>query len=414
MEPPSVLPNGKRWRTWLIDTGRGWGKTRTGAETIRKWVENGEARRIALIGRTVADVRDVMVEGPSGIMAISHPDFRPVYNPANRRVVWPNGAIATTFSADKPDQLRGPQHDTAWADEIAAWRYPDAWKMMDFGLRAGDWPRVVATTTPKPVPLIKDLLAHKDKSVYVTRGISYENYANLAPDYIEQVIAAYENTRLGRQEIYAQMLDDTPGALWTRGVLESSRRVADIPQMARIVVAVDPPGSAETGTCGIAVCGRGPGPIKTAHFFALDDLSKQASPHVWASTAVAAYHAWRADAIVAEKNFGGDMVESTIRTVDPTARVLMVTASRGKQVRAEPIVGLYEQDRAHHVGYLGDLEDELCTWVPGEKSPNRLDALVWGMTELMAMLAGRRSMQMGKPEVMGIRRDGGSGWRIGE
>lgn len=359
--------------------GRGWGKTRTGAETVAEWVRSGKCRRIALVAPTAADARDVMIEGESGLLNVGQPQERPTYEPSKRRLTWPNGAIATVFSADKPDRLRGPQHDGAWADEIAAWRYPEAWDQLMFGLRLGDDPRVVATTTPRPIPLIKELV--ESDTTHVVRGSTYDNRANLAPAFFEKIIARYEGTRLGRQELYAEILTDVPGALWNRSMIEIGRVAKPPTTLRRIVVSIDPAASAneDSAETGIIVAGIG----EDGHGYVLEDVSLTASPDKWARQAVSAFYVHGADRIVAEVNNGGDMVEHTLRTVDRTVPYKAVRASRGKEIRAEPVAALYEQGRIHHVGYFGPLEDQLCTWLPGEKSPDRLDALVWALTELM-------------------------------
>ncbi len=369
---------------WLLLAGRGFGKSRTGAEWVREQVESGRSRRIALVAPTAADVRDVMIEGESGLLAICPPWNMPVYESSKRRLTWPNGAIATTYSAEEPDRLRGPQHDAAWCDEVAAWRYPETWDMLMFGLRLGVDPRCVVTTTPKPIPIIRNLL--KNPTTAITRGSTYENRANLAEAFFEQIVAQYEGTRLGRQELYAEVLDDVEGALWTRALIDQ-HRVKVAPELKRIVVAIDPAitASDDSDETGIVVAGLG----VDNHGYALDDLSLRASPDGWARRAVEAYHARKADRIVAEVNQGGDMVEYTIRTVDPRASIKKVHAARGKQTRAEPIVALYEQGRIHHVGVLPQLEEQMCNWVPGMDSPDRMDAAVWAFTELML---GQRSM----------------------
>ena len=381
------LPPDSAWRVWLILAGRGWGKTRTGAEAVRFKVESGQWKRIALVNDTAADVRDVMIEGDSGLMAISRPSFRPKYVPARRQVTWPNGATAICYSAEAPELLRGPQHDGAWADELAKWRNlkvrdaegGTAWDNLLMGLRVGDNPQAIVSTTPRPLPLLRNLV--KSELTFVTRGTSYENRPNLSPIWYKEVIAPYEGTRLGRQEIHAQLLEDSEGALWKREVIDSLR-VASYPDLSRIVVAIDPSvsGRDTSAECGILVCGidyRDP-----PHAFVLDDKSLLASPAVWAQRSVTAYHEWRADRIIAEVNNGGEMVELTLRTIDRTIPYRAVHASRGKQTRAEPISGLYEQGRVHHVGSFPELEDQLCMWEPGEDSPDRLDALVWALTEL--------------------------------
>ncbi len=381
---PNQLPPQGDWRVWLLLAGRGFGKSRTGAEWVREQVESGRSRRIALVAPTAADVRDVMIEGESGLLAICPPWNMPVYESSKRRLTWPNGAIATTNSAEEPDRLRGPQHDAAWCDEVAAWRYPETWDMLMFGLRLGVDPRCVVTTTPKPIPIVRNLL--KSPTTAITRGSTYENRANLAEAFFEQIVAQYEGTRLGRQELYAEVLDDVEGALWTRALIDQ-HRVKVAPELKRIVVAIDPAitASDDSDETGIVVAGLG----VDNHGYALDDLSLRASPDGWARRAVEAYHARKADRIVAEVNQGGDMVEYTIRTVDPRASIKKVHAARGKQTRAEPIVALYEQGRIHHVGVLPQLEEQMCNWVPGMDSPDRMDAAVWAFTELML---GQRSM----------------------
>lgn len=371
------LPPAGDWRTWLMLAGRGYGKTRTGAEWIRAQVEAGRAGRLALIGPTAADVRDVMVEGESGLLAICPPWHRPKYEPSKRRITWPNGALATCYSADEPDRLRGPQHDAGWADEPASWRYPDAWDMFQFGLRLGHDPRAVVTGTPKPVALIRDLLALP--TTVVTRGSTYENRANLAPAFLDAIVRKYEGTRLGRQELNAELLDDHPDALWHRGTMLDAFRVTRAPDLERIVVAIDPSATATGDEAGIVVAGRS----ADGQGYVLDDRSLHASPEGWARAAIAAYHTHHADRIVAESNQGGEMVRVTLQTVDRAVPITLVHASRGKYTRAEPVSSLYQQGKVHHVGTFAALEDELCNWTPGDASPNRLDALVWALTDLL-------------------------------
>lgn len=371
-------PAGGEWLTWLIMAGRGFGKTRTGAEFVRWSVMERGYRRVALVGRTAADVRDVMVEGESGLLSVFPAWMRPHYEPSKRRITFPNGAIATTYSGDKPDQLRGPQHDLAWCDEMAAWRYPESWDQLQFGLRLGEHPRSVVTTTPRPTKLIRELLS--DETVHVTVGTTYENAANLAPPALAAFEKRYGGTRLGRQELLAEVLDDVPGALWTRYVLETAR-VKTAPELVRVVVGIDPAVTStdESNETGIVVCGmdaKGDG-------YVLDDVSLRGTPSEWAKRAIRAYHLHEADRVIAEVNQGGEMVEQTIRTEDRSISFKAVRASKGKHTRAEPISALYEQGRVHHVGAFAELEDQMCTWVPGEDSPDRLDALVWALTELM-------------------------------
>jgi len=370
------MPDRADWRYWLVMAGRGFGKTRTGAEMVRRWVRDYPL--VNLIGATADDVRDIMVEGESGILAICPPGERPEYRPSKRRLDWPNGARSLLFTADEPERLRGKQHMKLWADELAAWRYPEAWDQAMFGLRLGDNPQAVITTTPKPVKAVRDLL--KDAHTVTYTGTTYENRANLAEAFYNAIITKYEGTRLGRQELLAEILDDVPGALWKRDRIDDLR-VTDLPNMTRIVVAIDPAVSTtdESSETGIVVAGVG----KDGHGYVLDDLTVKASPHEWATRAVNAYHDYQADRIVAEVNNGGDMVEHTVRTVDRRVSFKQVRASRGKLTRAEPVAALYEQGKVHHLGVLSQLEDQMCSWVPGDTSPDRMDALVWALTELM-------------------------------
>lgn len=375
--PAQLEPEGG-WQYWLILAGRGFGKTRTGAEMVRKWARDYSL--VNLIGATADDARDIMIEGESGILAICPPDERPEYIKHARRLDWPSGAKSLIFTADQPDRLRGKQHEKLWPDEIASWRYPEAWDQAIFGLRLGDNPQAVITTTPRPTKLIKELKA--DPLTVVTSGSTYDNRANLAPAFLNKLIKKYEGTRLGKQELYAEILDDNPAALWKRKNIDDHRALA-APNLARIAVAVDPQGSVITGETGIVGAGRAGNLSAVPHFYVLEDASLSASPEGWGRAAVTLYHKLGADVLVAERNFGGDMVEATIRTIDPTVNVKVVTASRGKTARAEPIAALYEQGRGHHVGTFPLLEDELTQWEPGMDSPNRLDALVWAGTELM-------------------------------
>jgi phage terminase large subunit-like protein len=378
--PKQATPDGQ-WRKWLIMAGRGFGKTRTGAEFIREQVNAGTAQFIALVGATAADVRDTMIEGQSGILSVFPPGQRPQYEPSKRRVTFHNGSVATAYSADEPDRLRGPNHDTAWADELAAWRYADAWDQLTLGLRIGHHPRVVITTTPRPVPVIKQLIETNDGTVIVTRGSTYENISNLAPSFVNEMMKRYEGTTLGRQELHAEVLDDIEGALWHRVALDALR-VHKPPTMKRVVVAVDPAASNNTSSneTGIIVAGIG----TDGKGYVLEDKTIKGSPNEWGVAALAAYHQFQADRIVAEANQGGDMVAHTLRTVDKNAPIKLVRASRGKRTRAEPVAALYEQGRVHHVGFLTQLEDQMCGWVPDiGSSPDRVDALVWAITELM-------------------------------
>ena len=362
---PTQLPPPGDWRVWLLLAGRGFGKTRTGAELIRARVAASTARRLALVAPTAADARNVMVEGESGLLAVSPPWDRPRYEPSKRRLTWPNGC-----------------------DELGSWRYPEAWDMLMFGLRLVDDPRVVVTTTPRPTKLIRALIA--DPTAVVTRGSTYENRANLAPAFLDQIIRKYEGTRLGRQELEAELLDDVPGALWTRGIIEAARAQA-APTLARVVVAIDPAATstAEADETGIIVAGKD----EQGQGLVLADMSGRYPPTEWAKTAIAAYRAHRADRVVAEVNHGGEMVEATLRAIDSNVPFSAVRASRGKVTRAEPVAALYEQGRVHHVGSFPQLEDQMCDFVPTgyddvglrspRHSPDRVDALVWSLTNLL-------------------------------
>lgn len=376
------LPPEGDWRVWLILAGRGFGKTRTGAEWVRALAETGRAGRIALVGETAGDARDVMVEGESGLLACCPPWGRPLYEPSKRRVTWANGAMATCFSADDPDQLRGPQFDAAWADEIAKWRYEAAWDNLMLGLRLGADPRCVATTTPKPRAWLSRLMA--DPRTVLTRGGTRENATNLAPAFLDQILTRYDGTRLGRQEIEGEYLVDVPGALWTRALIEAARvPAAAVPELQRVVVAVDPAvtSGAEADETGIVVAGRDAG----TGFWVLEDLTGRLSPDLWARRVADAFARVRADTVVCEVNQGGDLVAATLRTVDPTLPVRSVRATRGKRLRAEPVAALYEQGRVRHAGAFDALEDQMTrfTGAPGDASPDRLDALVWALTDLM-------------------------------
>jgi phage terminase large subunit-like protein len=390
---PNQLPPPGDWRVWLLLAGRGFGKSRTGAEWVKDQVDAGKCARVALVAPTAADARDVMVEGESGLLSVCPPWNHPTYNSSLRRVTWPNGAIATLYSADEPERLRGPQHDGAWVDELGSWRYPEAWDMLMFGLRLGNDPRVVVTTTPRPIPIIKQLVA--DKHCTVTRGSTYDNLLNLAPDFVRQIVARYEGTRLGRQELMAEILEDVPGALWTLPGIEALR-VPQAPELVRVVVAIDPAATntEDSDETGIVVAGRG----RDGQGYVLADLSLKASPDGWGRRAATAYQEFAADRVVYEANQGGDMVKFTLRTVDPRLPLRDVHASRGKRTRAEPIAALYEQGRIHHVGIHRKLEDQMCSWNPDDArmdSPDRVDALVWALTDLMLDRTGAVLAQPG-------------------
>lgn len=354
--------------------------------------------RIALIGRTDGDVRGTMVEGESGILAVSPPWFRPKWEPSFKpagRLIWPNGAMAIGYSAETPQSLRGPQHHAGWCDELAAWRrMRDTWDMYRLGLRLGQRPRTCITTTPTPAALIKELLADKRQAtdgtplVRIVRGATYANQANLADDFLAELRAKYEGTRLGRQELFGEILTDKPGALWTLRRIEETRPSGELPPMQRIVVAIDPPISSQEGSdeCGIVVAGLG----ADGHGHVLADESERGlDPRQWAEKAAGAYHLHGADRIVAEANQGGEMVGQVIRQVDPNLPVKLVHATRGKYLRAEPVSALYAQGRVHHAGVFKVLEDQMCDFTPdfdrakAGYSPDRVDALVWALTELM-------------------------------
>jgi phage terminase large subunit-like protein len=377
---------------WLIDAGRGFGKTRTGAETVRKWAQT--FRYVNLIGATLDDARDIMIEGESGILAICPRNERPRY--VGRQLHWPSGCVSLVFTADEPERLRGKQHEKLWCDEIAAWRYAESWDQAQLGLRLGNAPQAVITTTPRPTKIIKDLIA--DPACCVTRGNTYENADNLARAFFATVIRKYEGTRLGRQELNAEMLDDNPNALWARSSIENSRiTLEQMPALQRVVIGVDPAvtheeDSAETG---IVAAGVGPAPLKWippdgkpvadgTHFYVTQDASLSATPDGWARAAVRCYHDRSADRIIGETNNGGDLIEALMRTVDANIAYTKVTATRGKMIRAEPIAALYEQGRVHHVGAFGALEDQMCEYDPltAERSPDRMDAAVWALTAL--------------------------------
>lgn len=382
---PGASSQRSDWIFWLVLAGRGFGKTNTGAEACKEWAQDRNAR-ILMIAPTAADVRDVMIEGPSGLLSCYPAHSRPVYFPTRHLIQFPSGAVGITRSADEPERLRGPQFTKFWADELCAWSYPqEAWDQIMFGFRVvSPELRGIITTTPKPIKTLKAILANPQ--TVTTRGSSYENRANLADTYFREVIAPYEGTRLGRQEINAEILEDVPGALWTRSLIEAGRlTLSDVRWEAiiRIVVAVDPavtsnPESDETGIIVAAL-------TNTGHAVVLADLSCRDTPLGWGKVSVAAYHARHADRVVGEVNNGGDLVERNIRAIDPNVSFHPVRASRGKYIRAEPVAALYEQGRIHHVGGFPDLEDQMCGWTPqgNEKSPDRLDALVWAITALL-------------------------------
>lgn len=338
---------------------------------------------MAIVAETAADARDVLVEGKSGILATSPDDERPLYEPSKRRLTWPNGAVATLYNGTEPDQLRGPEHDAAWVDELAKYAYPqDTWDMLSFGMRVGQLPQVCITTTPRPIKVLRQIMTAND--TVITRGSTFDNAANLPAAFLERVRERYEGTRLGRQELFAEVLDDVPGALWTRDLIKISPPPEELQ---RVVVGVDPSGSGDdeddgADAVGIIVAAKD---IR-GHYHVLEDATCSLGPSRWAARVVEMYRKHKADRIVAEKNFGGAMVEAVIRTADKRVPIDMVTASRGKVVRAEPIAALYEQGRVNHAPGLDELEDQMLTMTAsgyvGEGSPDRLDAMVWALTEL--------------------------------
>lgn len=369
------------WLVWLLLMGRGSGKTRAGAEWFhREAMAGGEDRYMALVARTPADARDDMILGPSGLLNIAPPGEEPDYQPSKRRIEWPTGAVATIYSGANPEQVRGFSGDRAWCDELAAWDYVrETWNNLMFGMREAkvDRPKICVTTTPKPLSLLKELIAASYTTV--ARGSSYENRDNLSPEFYETVIAQYEGTTLGQQEIYALLLDEDPRALWKRKDIIHTRAAPS--DRTGVVVAIDPAVSheEESDETGIVVCAK----ARNGRGYVLEDLSGRYSPDQWAKTALDAFRRHSADKIVAERNNGGEMVEHTIRTLDKWVAYESVWASRGKETRAQPIAALYEQGRIDHVGAMPDLEDQMVNWVPGESdSPDRVDALVWGMTDL--------------------------------
>ena len=388
-DPPPAANNGGPWTTWLVLAGRGAGKTRLGAEWVRALV-HGESPHavaphgaIALVGETEHDVREVMIDGPAGLLHTGPRAMRPQWTPTRRRLQWPNGAVGYAFSAEDPEQLRGPQFDAAWCDELAKWHYADeTFDMLQFGLRLGRFPRQIVTTTPRPIALVKRLV--DDPRTAVTRAATQANAAFLSPAFLSAVIERYAGTRLGRQEIDGEIIEDRADALWTRAMIEAAR-VRSAPALARIVVGVDPPGSAKPGSdrCGIIAAGVG----EDGLVYVLEDASvERAMPSEWAARAVAVYRRLEADTLVAEVNQGGDMVRAVIRGVDASAPVKTVHATRGKWLRAEPVASLYAQGKVKHVGAFPALEDEMADFglsgLSAGHSPDRLDALVYAVTEL--------------------------------
>ncbi|MAW80210.1 MAG: ATP-binding protein [Parvularcula sp.] len=382
------------WTTWLILGGRGAGKTRAGAEWVRHIANDNKGGAIAppsiaLVAETYADAREVMIEGPSGIRAVSPSGETPRYEASRRRLVWPDGAVAYAFSAEDPDGIRGYQFTAAWSDEFAKWRYAEeTWSNLQLALRLGDKPRQIVTTTPRPMALLKRLIA--SPTTETVRASTYDNRAHLSEAFFTEIAALYEGTALGRQELMGEIVDDIAGALWSWNMIEAAR-ISAAPALDRVVVAVDPPatGGENADECGIVVAGVAYcGDVKTA-FVIADWSAAGLSPRQWAEKTAVAYHEFSADRIVVEVNQGGDMAKAVIAQVEPQAPVRGVHATRGKKLRAEPVAALYEQGRVRHVGAFPKLEDQMTTYTGqssgnwGGKSPDRLDALVWAITELM-------------------------------
>jgi phage terminase large subunit-like protein len=381
--PPGLGNNGEPWTTWLILGGRGAGKTRAGAEWVRAMALSDPKARIALVGETERDTREVMVEGMSGLLAAHPPHERPQWVPSRRLLEWPNGALAQAFSAEDPESLRGPQFSAAWCDDLAKWRHAEAtFDMLQFGLRLGERPRQVMTTTPRPIALLKRLIA--DPFTAITRAGTIANACNLSPSFIETILSRYGGTQLGRQEIDGEIIEQREDALWSRRQLEFCR-IDAAPRLARIVVALDPPGSAarQADACGLIAAGRGE---DGSVYVLADETAGGLSPQAWAMRAIALWRRLQADALVVEINFGGDMVRAVIAAADRSVPVLTVRATRGKYLRAEPVAQLYEQGRVRHVGTFPALEDEMCDFgldgLSSGRSPDRLDALVWAITAL--------------------------------
>ena len=379
------------WTTWLVLAGRGFGKTRAGAEWIRTTAQADPAARIALVGASLGEVRAVMVEGESGILAVCPPGQIPSFEPSLRRLTWGNGAQATLYSAGEPDSLRGPQHSHAWCDEIAKWenvneRATRCWDNLLLGLRLSETPRVLATTTPRAVPLVRRLLDETPDQLVLVHGKTEDNKDNLSAKFLRDMKRRYGKSLLGRQELDGELIADLPGALWTRTMLEQAREAAPSSPAVRVVIGVDPPASAHGDACGIVVCALGGDGIARV----LADCSvEKASPEKWARAAANAAGIWQADRVVAEANQGGAMVASVLRAADITLPVKLVHASKGKSARAEPVAALYEAGRVRHAGMFAALEDQLCGIMAGGeyrgpgRSPDRADAAVWALTELL-------------------------------
>lgn len=382
---PSQLPPPGDWRTWLILAGRGFGKTRTGAETIRQWVCQGRYKRIALIGASIQEVQKVMIEGESGLLAVHPKAEAPTFQASKRQLIWPNGAVALLYGAEYYEQLRGPQFDFAWIDEFAKFRHAEQlWHQLQLCLRLGENPRCLITTTPRPVPILRKLLESPDVSV--TKGSTFENETNLAPAYIEQIKKQFLDTTLGAQELYAEMLTEEAGALWNREIIryqEPPTNKLQALDLERIVIAIDPATTHHQDSDETGIIVAGISHDKKAYI--LEDLSGKHSPNDWGQRVAEAYWRYKADRVVAEVNKGGDLVEQVVRSVDATISYKSVRATRGKYTRAEPIAALYEQRRVFHARPFTKLEGQMCSFIPGcgSTSPDRMDALVWAVTELL-------------------------------
>ena len=391
--PSQKIPPGD-WRIWLILAGRGFGKTRTGAETIRRWATSGRYGRMALVADTESEARDVMVEGESGLLAVHPQGERPKFEPSRRLLTWPNGAKATIYSAENPEKLRGPQFDCAWVDELCKYREADAlWAQLNMGLRLGTHPRIVVTTTPRPMGLLTRLLGDRGGSVALTTGATSENVQNLAPAYMAQMLALYGGTRFARQELDGAVLDAPVGALWSRALLAKAQHPGHIPRtfFKQVVIAVDPAVTSgeNSDETGIIVGGLG----SDGHGYILADLSGKYPPATWARLVVDAAKTYQVNTIIAEVNQGGDLVETMLKTINPDIRYQKVHARTSKRTRAEPIAALYDQGRIHHYPGLIKLEEQMATYHPGGggSSPDRLDAAIWALTHLMLNPDGSRA-----------------------
>jgi predicted phage terminase large subunit-like protein len=380
------LPLDPNWRTWLIMAGRGFGKTRTGAESVRRLVESGAAKNIGIIGKSMVEAASVMLHGESGLLNIFPAHERPIYKPSQQKVFFKNGAVATLFGGNTPERLRGPQFDLVWIDELAKFRNPDdLYDQVMMGLRLGKDPKCIITTTPRPIPLIEKLM--KEDTTVTTRGSTFDNAANLAPSFLAQMQRSYASTRLGSQELYAELLTEKQGALWNRSIIRYKTPEDD--NWRRIVIAIDPATTHhdKSDETGIMVAGI----HEDGNVYVLEDLSGRLSPNDWGQRVTEAYWRYKADRVVAEVNKGGDLVERVVKSIDRQISYRAVRATRGKVVRAEPVASLYEQGKVYHSRPLTLLEQQICDYIPGKtsKSPDRMDALVWALTDLM--LAGEAS-----------------------